>query len=321
MAAARTRLFHQARNMLLWDYVSYRIANRRRELQFINWWEQPLQDNWFDQFMKYRGWPCADSDRRVRFFSVYGNKRVLALDGADVKIFFTGENLHHLFTEYRDYALHPELDLSLGFDPNGPERYLRFPLWILYCIPPSATAGQIRAVCTSLCHSPEAPRSEFAALICRHDKGGIRENILDSLNEIGSVSCAGEWKNNTNRLYKDFRNQKIPYLREFKFNICPENSNAPGYVTEKLFEAISAGCVPIYWGSGNQPEPGIINPEAVIFWDPNGDNRRSYALIEHLSRSPSAYREFSRLPRLLPSAADVIQETISALESRIKQLM
>ncbi len=39
------------------------------------------------------------------------------------------------------------------------------------------------------------------------------------------------------------------------------------YVTEKLFESFAGGTVPIYYGSNNEPEPGIINPNAVLFWD------------------------------------------------------
>ena len=50
------------------------------------------------------------------------------------------------------------------------------------------------------------------------------------------------------------------------FNICPENTNVDGYVTEKLFQAFAAGCIPIYNGGGNFLEPGIINPKAIIYY-------------------------------------------------------
>lgn len=38
-------------------------------------------------------------------------------------------------------------------------------------------------------------------------------------------------------------------MAKYKFNLCYENSDGPpGYITEKLFDALRAGCVPIYWG-------------------------------------------------------------------------
>ena len=43
--------------------------------------------------------------------------------------------------------------------------------------------------------------------------------------------------------------KKIKYLSKFKFNIAFENSDAPGYITEKLMDCYLAGVVPIYWGS------------------------------------------------------------------------
>lgn len=35
----------------------------------------------------------------------------------------------------------------------------------------------------------------------------------------------------------------------YHYNICTENSVAPGYVTEKIFHAMAAGCIPIYKGA------------------------------------------------------------------------
>ncbi len=40
-------------------------------------------------------------------------------------------------------------------------------------------------------------------------------------------------------------NQKRKYLQQYKYCYCPENSFYPNYITEKLPEAILAGCIPI----------------------------------------------------------------------------
>ncbi|MCH9621668.1 MAG: hypothetical protein S4CHLAM20_10930 [Chlamydiia bacterium] len=46
-------------------------------------------------------------------------------------------------------------------------------------------------------------------------------------------------------------NPKIKTLQNYRFSFCLENSNVPGYITEKIFASFAAGCVPIYLGPSN----------------------------------------------------------------------
>ena len=41
---------------------------------------------------------------------------------------------------------------------------------------------------------------------------------------------------------------KLAFLRHFRFNIAFENESFPGWLTEKMVDAFTAGCVPIYHG-------------------------------------------------------------------------
>jgi len=60
------------------------------------------------------------------------------------------------------------------------------------------------------------------------------------------------------------------YLRQCKLNICPETSLIKEYVTEKLWQALYSGCIPVYaCGNTEAPEPGIINPDIFIGFNPN----------------------------------------------------
>ena len=58
--------------------------------------------------------------------------------------------------------------------------------------------------------------------------------------------------------YSTFRGHaknKISILSKYKFNICYENtSSAKGWVTEKIFDSLRSGTVPIYWGAENITE-------------------------------------------------------------------
>jgi len=48
--------------------------------------------------------------------------------------------------------------------------------------------------------------------------------------------------------------QKRQILANSKFSICYENAIFPGYITEKIFDCLFAGCVPVYMGAPNVTE-------------------------------------------------------------------
>ncbi len=46
--------------------------------------------------------------------------------------------------------------------------------------------------------------------------------------------------------------EKHEALKQYKFAICYENArDINGYITEKIFDCLFAGCVPVYWGPAN----------------------------------------------------------------------
>jgi hypothetical protein len=52
--------------------------------------------------------------------------------------------------------------------------------------------------------------------------------------------------------YKGTIDDKFQILSNYKFAICYENNNSHnGYITEKIFDCLNAGTVPIYWGAPN----------------------------------------------------------------------
>lgn len=42
---------------------------------------------------------------------------------------------------------------------------------------------------------------------------------------------------------------KIEVFHQYKFCVCMENSLAESYVTEKIYDGLVAGCLPIYYGA------------------------------------------------------------------------
>jgi hypothetical protein len=97
-----------------------------------------------------------------------------------------------------------------------------------------------------------------------------------------------------------FRNQpplppgpaaKIALISRYKFTLAFENTVTPDYVTEKLYEPLIAGSVPVYRGAPNvadfAPAPRCFI-DAADFAGP----AELAAYLDHLDRTPVAYAEY-----------------------------
>ena len=174
------------------------------------------------------------------------------------------------------------MDLCLGFMHSSESNYLRFPIWISGILSPNATISDLRELVSKI-NDPKnrlSKRDKFAALIASHSNlSDVRFDLFQSIKKLAKklrikspyVHCAGRFLNNTDELNVKFNNDKLSFLRQFKFNICPENCSSHGYVTEKIFHSFISGCIPIYWGALNDPEPDLINQESIIFYNKQDD--------------------------------------------------
>ena len=301
------------------SYHRQYAINKDRQIRFYNWWSQPYDRIWLYRFIKARN--LVPEGKILNFVSVFGRKGVIRYL-KEPTIFFTAENIHNVYQEYADYGLtNDDVQLGLGFDYFSSDNYLRFPLWLIYMFPYEMTESEIRKRCEELRYPTIGNRTKFASMVARYDWTGGRMMICNGLEKIDFVSCPSKVNHNDDTLITEFNDNKAAYLRQFAFNICPENTDSLGYVTEKLFQAISAGCVPIYWGSGNQPEPNVINQEAVVFWDMKGDNSQTIEFVEDLWKNKKRMEEYLHQPRLLPNAEDVVLDYIENLSERIKALV
>ena len=60
------------------------------------------------------------------------------------------------------------------------------------------------------------------------------------------------WMQKTYPSYRGTVKNKWDVLPRYRFSLCYENiRDEPGWVTEKIFDCMRAGCVPIYWGAAN----------------------------------------------------------------------
>lgn len=62
---------------------------------------------------------------------------------------------------------------------------------------------------------------------------------------------------------------KVELMRKYKFCVAMENSVRRDYTTEKIWESLAAGCVPIYMGN-SRTRHIVPDPNSFIMYDPSG---------------------------------------------------
>lgn len=314
--------------------VGPKVSYSDKGAMYINWFD----NFWLEKFIEYN-FPNANLNNFC-FCSVDGKRPDFKKNNDKIKIFFTVENLEkriehskcipekgsniyrwllYIYKHYSDYMLN-EADLSLGFKNINKDNYLRFPYWLITTFKPTVTYGDIKHM-VDMMNKSVSKKEKEAVCITRHDVFGQRQKICSDLKEILQVSYAGKWNNNTTDLWNIFKNDKCKYMNLFKFNICPENMDAPDYSTEKLFDSFISGCIPIYAGCLNNPEPELINKDFVIFWDLDGDNYEQIKLVDKLNKDDNYYQKFMMQPKLKADAADYIAEYFEQLKLKIKELL
>lgn len=113
---------------------------------------------------------------------------------------------------------------------------------------------------------PTNVKSKFCAFMYWNDTVEFRNNFFDLLSKYKQVDGLGRCKKNTD-MPEDrndiwFYDTAVEKYRDYKFAICFENTSRPGYITEKIVNAMLAGAIPIYWG-----DPDIVkhfNPKSFI---------------------------------------------------------
>lgn len=288
-------------------------------IKYYNFWkgEKP-EEIWFSRFINSRN---LGHRKKIYFFSVLGDINNIHLRKGKTNIFFSGENMYSdRFASYRAFCEKQHFDLYIDFTSYVNKNSIRFPLWLMYMFKPEVDYNDIKTRVEQLRYPKFEGRQRFCSLVASHDFNGIRGKMFDTLSSIDKVVSAGIFRNNSDELHSVFSDNKHDFIKQFKFNICPENSNHHLYVTEKIFQAIDAGCIPVYWGGDNSPECNILNKDAILFWNED-DNTELIKTVKEINTDIHTYNNFAKQPRLLSGVEDIVAEMFIALEKAIRDVI
>jgi hypothetical protein len=107
-----------------------------------------------------------------------------------------------------------------------------------------------------------------------------RLEIAEKWNSLVDVFGGGWPKSMPN--YCGFVSSKVDILRRYRFCLVMENQRQNGYITEKLFDCLPSGVVPIYWGA-----PDIHNYPGLD-WVPTIEDADSD--LSSIINDPKMYR-------------------------------
>lgn len=153
-------------------------------------------------------------------------------------VYYTGESFPPRADAHASLTMHPS---------PGPRNY-QAPLWAVRAFVRSSPSidwpafveemragGWRRPFCGS----------RAGACFVMSNRVEARESLVRRVSRLFPVTCAGKSLNNTGTRAAN----KLDVLRGHLFDFSFENKRQEGYVTEKIFDAYAAGCIPVYWGA------------------------------------------------------------------------
>jgi hypothetical protein len=242
-------------------------------ISYINFWPNNgnVQDRWITNFIENNiGIKLKETNSGnqsdILVASCFGDKKnIEKYHNSKLKIFFYGENLER-YPSYNNFEwLASFFDIIIGFKyTDKKNKIYRLPLWMTYYpfYNMNGTNNIISYIETSYSENLLKTK-KMCALISRHDRGGQRTKIYNQVIKYREVFCPGKFKKNCAGIDNKV-SSKLEFLKKFETNICPENSKSEGYYTEKIFQSLECGCIPIYWAI-DKPENNILNEDCYCF--------------------------------------------------------
>jgi hypothetical protein len=212
---------------------------KKLKLAFSDFWggfeynpnsNTPVGDNVFYNILSERFDIEISNNPDFLIFSVFGNNHQRY---SCKKIFYTGENIRPNF-EFCDY--------SISFDYIEDDRNIRYPLSgiTLY----ESNKKYLFERETDL-EKIKNSKNKFCNFIFSNANANLRNTLMSELSKYKKVDSGGRALNNIGYLVGD----KLEFISEYKFTIAFENSEYPGYTTEKIVHPKLVESIPLYWGN------------------------------------------------------------------------
>lgn len=162
--------------------------------------------------------------------------------------------------------------------------YVPFFLWSSVELNPNVRAGEISTDKKFLVYVSEncvKQREDFFAMAKKYDN--TAEALGKCSNTVNGLTVPGG--------YGDLN---VTY-GQYNFVMAMENTQKPGYVSEKIINAFNSGAIPIYWGDSETVNE-IFNKNAYIDVSKYSDLEEAAKYISELQKDPAKLAAIKREP-------------------------
>lgn len=243
-------------------------------LFFTDFWPNfDKQDNLFVKLLSEEfEVEITDRNPDILFFSYFGNKYTRF---NCKRVYFTGENVRPDFRKC-DYAF------SFDLLEDNPKHY-RLPLYALY-------ADVALLTMEKNVEQIVAGKNKFCNFIYSNPNSRKRIEFFKKLSKYKKVDSGGRVLNNLGYRVDN----KIDFIRQYKFTIAFENEAHPGYTTEKLFEPMLANSLAVY--HGNDLVHKDFNTKSFLNYADYGSDEALIERIIELDNDVDKYSEYFNYP-------------------------
>lgn len=287
---------------------------KKIKINFVDFWpDLNNENNFFLQLLSKHYEVEIHDDPDILFYSKFGFEH---LKYKCKKVFYTGENIKPDFKE---------CDYSFSFEETD-KRNFCFPHFVEYNGFFELMNGHF-----NLEHSTmrEKEKTEFCSFMASNFGATERIQFVEKLMQYKKVDCSGpvlynmETKNVPgkeieNRVYKDWRREKLDIIHNYKFTIAFENEQSQNYVTEKIFQPLLVKSIPIYWGASNIDE--YFNPKAFINVSKFESFDDAIKEIVKIDQNPALYNEYITQPPILKDSK-ISNITIENILDRLEMII
>uniref|UniRef100_A0A6C0DGY9 Alpha-(1,3)-fucosyltransferase FucT N-terminal domain-containing protein n=1 Tax=viral metagenome TaxID=1070528 RepID=A0A6C0DGY9_9ZZZZ len=245
------------------------------------------------------------------------------------KVYFSAEN----------WALpnDPSIKLYLTSSRTENSSFLRIPTWMTFIdwfsgntqLPADSSDNPIRLPL----HFATTPhpigfkdRKAFCGFVVSNPICTFRNQVFDVVNQYKRVDSGGALYNNIGgQLSLKYPGggcgdiSKHHFFAEHQFTISFENSQAPGYITEKVLHSKMAGCVPLYWGDSTTD--GDFTPNSFINLSNTSDPQTVLAIIKKLESNPDMCARIAATPILDETRVAKAKAIMSNMSGELLRIM
>jgi GR25 family glycosyltransferase involved in LPS biosynthesis len=169
---------------------------------------------------------------------------------------------------------------------------------------------------------PFNQRDKFCGFVVSNPTCTFRNETFNAVNAYKPVNSGGLLYNNIGgQLTLKYPGggagdiSKYKFFEEHKFTISFENSQSPGYITEKVLHSKMAGCIPIYWGTCDDFVPGsIVNLSHL------SEPSKIVEIIQKLEENPNLCNKIASMPLLDENRTEKALQIITNISNKILEV-